>query len=360
MRFSFVICLLAGTISQAAEMDWIRVADDKKGFVTTSKKPFIPWGFNYDHDVKGRLLEDYWHDEWPMIEAHFKQMKELRGNVVRIHLQLGKFMTAANKPNTKELDRLNKLLELAEKTGLYLDLTGLGCYHKKDVPAWYDELDEKARWDVQAKFWVAIAERCKRSPAVFCYDLMNEPVVTGGKRKPGEWLGGAFGDKHFVQFITLDAKDRPRPDIAKAWIDHLTKAIRAVDDKHLITVGFVDWSLERPGLTSGFVPSKVSDNLDFLCVHVYPESKKMEHALETLKGFAEVGKPVVIEEFFPLKCSPKELSEFLDTSKKHAHGWISFYLGKPLDDMRKSKEFVDALMTQWIDIMQTKSPIDKK
>jgi hypothetical protein len=51
---------------------------------------------------------------------------------------------------------------------------------------------------VQARFWQAVAGRCAESPAVFCYDLMNEPVVPGGQRTGGDWLGPAFGDKHFV------------------------------------------------------------------------------------------------------------------------------------------------------------------
>ena len=111
--------------------------------------------------------------------------------------------------------QLAKLLKLAGEQCIYIDLTGLGCYHKKDVPAWYDKLAEKDRWDVQARFWTAIAARCARSPAVFCYDLMNEPVVPGGKRQDGDWLGPPFAGKHFVQFITLDQADRPRPDIAR-------------------------------------------------------------------------------------------------------------------------------------------------
>ena len=44
------------------------------------------------------------------------------------------------------MDRLTKIIALAEKERLYLDLTGLGCYHKKDVPGWYDKLAEKERW----------------------------------------------------------------------------------------------------------------------------------------------------------------------------------------------------------------------
>src|SRR5262249_1067723 len=158
-------------------------------------------------------------------------------NVVRIHLQLGKFMDAADKPNQNALDRLTKLVGLAERMGLYLDLTGLGCYHKKDVPAWYDSLSESTRWDVQARFWAVIASRCATSPAIFCYDLMNEPVVPGGHRKEGQWLGPPFDGSHFVQFITLDQNGRPRPSIARQWIQCLTTAIREEDRCHLITVG---------------------------------------------------------------------------------------------------------------------------
>jgi hypothetical protein len=330
-------------------MPWVKVAADGKGFVLApSGRPFVPWGFNYDHDSRGRLIEDYWDDEWPAVEAHFAQMKKLGANVVRVHLQLGKFMAGPERANEKALDRLAKLLGLAEREGLYLDLTGLGCYHKKDVPGWYDALSETDRWDVQARFWAAVAGRCKDSPAVFCYDLMNEPVVPGGRRTGGDWLGPAFGGKHFVQFVTLDQKGRPRPDVARAWIKHLVAAVRKVDQRHLITVGLVHWSLDRKGLTSGFVPEKVAPDLDFLCLHLYPEAGKVDEAVETLKGFS-VGKPVVVEETFPLKCSAKELEEFIDRAGSHAAGWVSFYWGTPPEDLRRSKELRDAVLLDWLE-----------
>jgi hypothetical protein len=337
------------------EMPWVRVAKDKKGFVLDPPgRPFVPWGFNYDHDSKGRLIEDYWEGEWPTVEAHFGQMKKLGANVVRVHLQLGKYMDGPDKPNAKALDRLGKLLALAERLRLYLDLTGLGCYHKKDVPAWYDKLSEKERWAVQVHFWRAVAGRCAESPAVFCYDLMNEPVVPGGKRKDGDWLGPPFGDKHFVQFITLGQADRARPDIARQWIHHLAAAIREKDKRHLITVGLVDWSLDRKGLTSGFVPAKIAADLDFISVHLYPKAGKVDEALKTLAGFA-VGKPVLIEETFPLACSPKELEQFIEGSKKHAAGWLGFYWGKPLDELRRSRTVSDALTLGWLELFQRKA-----
>ena len=351
------LCLADPSQAQVPEagLPRVGVSEDGKGFVLRpGAKPFVPWGFNYDRDARGRLIEDYWGEEWPKVVADFARMKKLGANVVRVHLQFGKFMDGPEKPNVESLGQLTKLLRLAETTGIYLDLTGLGCYHKKDVPAWYDQLAEKGRWDAQAVFWRAVAETCAESPAVFCYDLMNEPLVPGGRRKDGEWLGPAFAGKHYVQFITLDQNDRPRPAIARQWIDHLVAAVRKVDEHHLITVGLVDWSLERKGLTSGFVPDKVAKNLDFVSVHIYPETGKLNEARKTLQGFA-VGKPVVVEETFPLKCSPKELDEFIRTSGKDAAGWISFYWGKPPEELRDSEELADKLLLQWLNLFEKRA-----
>jgi hypothetical protein len=183
---------------------------------------------------------------------------------------------------------------------------------------------------------------------------MNEPVVPGGRREDGQWLGPDFAGKHFVQFITLDQKDRPRPDVARQWIDHLVAAVRKADGRHLVTVGLVDWSLDRKGLTSGFVPEKVAEKLDFVSVHLYPEAGKLDEAAKTLRGFA-IGKPVVVEETFPLKCSPKELDEFVGRSDKDAAGWVSFFWGKPPEDLRQSKELGDALLLQWLELFEKRA-----
>jgi hypothetical protein len=342
-------CSLARGVCTAEELPWIEVSANAKGFVRRPEgKPFHPWGVNYDHDENGRLIEDYWENEWEKVVGDFKEIRELGANVVRVHLQLAKFMDSSEKPSAKSLDQLSRLIKLAEDQQLYLDLTGLGCYHKKDVPAWYDALSEPDRWKVQAIFWESVASRAAGSPAIFCYDLMNEPVVPGGRRADGEWLGPPFAGKHFVQCISLDSAERARSDIAVAWIRELTTAIRRVDRRHLVTVGLVDWSLDRPGLTSGFVPEKIVGELDFLCVHIYPYVGKFKETRETLKAF-NVGKPVVVEETFPLQCTPKQLETFIVDSKDEAAGWISFYWGKPPEELRKSWDIGDLLMLKWLE-----------
>ena len=57
-----LLCVCASfTPVQVDEMPWVQVSKDKKSFaLEPSGKPFTPWGFNYDHDTQGRLIEDYW------------------------------------------------------------------------------------------------------------------------------------------------------------------------------------------------------------------------------------------------------------------------------------------------------------
>lgn len=339
--------------ASAADLPWIEISPDGRGFITSdSHQQWTPLGFNYDHTGDGRLLEDFWVERWETVEEDFAEMKQLGANVVRIHLQLGKFMDSPSEANARSLEQLARLIRLAESTGLYLDLTGLGCYHKQDVPPWYDALGESERWEVQAVFWEEVAKVGADSPAIFCYDLMNEPVVPGGDRVRTDWLGPGFGDKYFVQFISLDRAGRDRVEIAKAWIERLVRAIRQHDRRHLITVGLVPWSLDRPGLTSGFVPDEIAPQLDFIAMHLYPEAGKLDEAMETLKGFTAVGKPVVIEEIFPLKCGVEELGEFMKRSKGHAVGWIGFYWGRTPDEYRPPKTIAEALTLGWLELFQ--------
>ena len=113
----------------------------------------------------------------------------------------------------------------------------------------------------------------------------------------------------------------------------------------------MDWSLDRPGLTSGFVPRAVAEDLDFVSVHIYQKAGKVEAAIETLKGFV-VGKPVVIEETFPLACSRAEFETFLEKSEGIAAGWIGFYWGVPPTELRKEKTIPAAMTLGWLEVFE--------
>jgi hypothetical protein len=357
--FSLVLVSCAGQLALAESTDnpaleLIRVSDDGAHFVRgPAAERFIVWGVNYDHDRDGRLLEDYWHESWQTVAEDFAEIKALGANTVRVHLQLGKFMDAADQPSAANLARLADLVQLAEETGLYLDITGLGCYHRRDVPAWYDALGEAERWKVQARFWQAVAKACRESAAIFCYDLMNEPILPGEKRET-DWLAGAFGDKHFVQRISLDLAGRTRSDVAKSWVNELTSAIRGVDDRHLITIGVIPWAHVFKGARPLFHSPEVGAALDFVSVHFYPKKNDVAGALEALRVY-EVGKPLVVEEIFPLQCSIEEADQFIEASREFTDGWISFYWGETIEENRRGKEIQNAIMAEWLEYFQSRS-----
>ena len=154
--------------SKPAPLRRVRIGADKRDFrLEGTNERFTAWGFNYTHNRAGKLIEDYWADDWPTLESDFREMKALGANTVRIHLQTTKIMTGLRKADAGALKQLARLVRLAERTRLYLDITGLACYEKQNVPEWYDRLSEADRWDVQARFWEAVARTCAGSKAVF-------------------------------------------------------------------------------------------------------------------------------------------------------------------------------------------------
>lgn len=336
---------------------FVRVSEDGGRFVVgEGGERFVVWGFNYDHDDSGELLEDYWYEEWSRVVEDFQEMKVLGANVVRIHLQIGRFMTGAEEPNERALGQLGRLVELAEQTGVYLDITGLGCYHKADVPEWYDAMDEARRWEVQAVFWEAVARTCAESEAVFCYDLMNEPILPGADKKETEWLAGEFGGKHFVQRIALDLAGRTRKDVARAWVDKLVAAVRKHDDRHMITVGVIPWAHTFPKARPLFYSKEVGEKLDFVSVHFYPKKGQVDKALTALAVY-DVGKPIVIEETFPLRCSLEELDAFIDASRQRVAGYVGFYWGKTIEEYsRPGVDMAGAIMKKWLEYFRVKGP----
>jgi len=348
------LCALAQIPCTAAQ-EFIRVDKERRCFLQgKSGAVFTPWGFNYDHDRNNRLLEYYWKTEWESVADDFGEMKALGANTVRIHLQVSRFMTSPQRANQESLDQLDRLLKLAETTGLYLDITGLGCYDKPDVSAWYNALSEKERWNTQARFWEAIARTCSQSPAVFCYDLMNEPII-GGSGKADDWTPGAFGDRYFVQRLTLDAKDRTSRQVAKEWVNKMVRGIRKHDRVHLVTVGAIPWALTWPNAKPIFYSAEASKELDFVSLHFYPSTGEVERALKALAVY-DIGKPIVIEEMFPMTCSVEELDQFIDGSRPLVSGWIGFYWGKSIPEYKQEKRTIaDDLTLHWLEYFVTKT-----
>ena len=352
-----LVCVSCDLAPPLVPLETIKIAANGTGFVIASSgQAFIPWGFNYDHDWSSRLLEDYWTPELPVVAEDFAEMKALGANVARVHLQFGKFMLAPNQPNPAALERLEQLVKIAEQTRVYLLLTGLGCYKKEDVPAWYDALSETDRWAAQAQFWGAVAARVGSSKAIFAYDLVNEPVIPDVPRPPGGWLTDtAFGNRYFVQYIVLDKAGRNSSAIARSWIQLMTAAIRAHDPDPLFTVGLLPFPNG-----AGFEPAEVVKDLDFISVHVYPKEGQVDASLDLLRSFQK-NKPVLVEETYILNIGQTGLADFLGRSRSLAlaSGWIGFYWGKTLQEITPPKDVFEALMKNWLEVFKAIDPNHK-
>ena len=359
MRIPLILSVFLSTFSPAATntqpLPRILVSPDHKSFtLEISNKPFLPWGFNYLGEF-GKLAEDDWQtpEGWRRIEKDFREMRNLGANVVRWHLQFETFMKSPDEPNTEQLSRLKKLLPLARENHLYLDLTGLNCFRRDRIPAWYDALPEQDRWKAQARFWDAISTTCAGDSAVFCYNLMNEPVIAAAKKNEHPWITGELGGFYFVQRICNSSAGRDNKDIAEAWVKTLTTPIRKNDPHALITVGDIPWALVFPGAKPVFYSPQVAKYLDFAAVHLYPSTGKLDAELKALAGY-QVGKPVIIEEIYPLSCSQDDLDKFITAASPQTAGWISHYFGHTPAEHRQGAPPATAPAANFLDYWQKK------
>jgi hypothetical protein len=175
---------------------------------------------------------------------------------------------------------------------------------------------------------------------------MNEPILPGETAET-QWLTGELGGKYFVQRIALDLAGRTREQAAEAWVALLCGAIREADPSHMITVGVIPWAHSFPGAKPLFYAPGVGRPLDFVSVHFYPKAGQVDKALSALRVY-EVGKPLVVEEMFPLACSGDELLEFIDGSAEIADGWISFYWGRTIAESEAAGDLGGAIAAAWL------------
>jgi hypothetical protein len=333
--------LLVGRI--ATGMDFVKLSPDKKGFVLDpSGYRYIPWGHNY---ASVDIMEQLGNDP-NRVEREFAEMKAAGTTVARVHPDMPAFFDGPQKLNAQAVDRLKRLLAIAEKSGIYLHVTGLACYKINNRLAWYDALDDESRWQTQEFFWSTLAETCAQSPAVFCYDLVNEPAARG--EIADGWYTGRMGDVEFCQRLTLSQpRQRSGDDIFREWTKRMVAAIRKHDQRRLITLGMLPF----PGAYKS-----AADQLDFVSPHLYPKSNQVDAEIELLRKF-DFGKPIVIGETFPLSCSADEEREFLLKSRGLAQGWIGHWPDESpekLAELRQQNKITieQAIWLSWVELFR--------
>ncbi len=323
------------------------VVDGNTGFFATEGGDrFTPWGYNYTTDRADQLVEERWDtpDEWATIEADFQEMKAYGANVVRVHLQFHEFMLDPSTPDPVALTKLGRLIEVAERVGVYLDITGLAAYRKGAQPQWYDGLSESERWQSQAVFWESVAATASRSDNVFAYNLMNEPVVLASPQS--DWLPGAgFGGFHFIQSLVRDLGGRNNVDVFREWIALQGAAVRRGDSRHLVTVGFLPLGDLR----------RFEANLDFLSTHIYPTRGDIAQSVTYTRANAGA-KPLLIEEIAPLNADQDEVLDYMTQVAGDAAGFLAHYMGLTADELAAEGTIAAAIQRAFLLAFAARSP----
>ena len=194
-------------------------------FASTGAR-FTPWGMR----TPGIIAESFWNDDFDRLVEAFPRNPAMGSNIVRFNLQFSAFVGPPSPghpdgtPNKTNLARLQDTVDLAEQTGMYIELSGLRIQLDYDNGDWYATRDEAARWRSQAVFWSTIASQLKHSDAVAWFDLMNEPIVPTEVQQT--WCRSTLGPDCFVQYLTKDPAGRTSVEVIREWMTIMRTAIR--------------------------------------------------------------------------------------------------------------------------------------
>ena len=179
-----------------------------------------------------QTLLDTYQDNW-ITEEDIKEISGLGCNVVRVPFWYRNFMKdeqgtwiAEDPDDNPGFRRLDWVIEEAEKNGMYVILDMHGCPGGQSMDHCCGTLcqnrlytDEQCQ-ETMEKLWVAIAERYKDCATVAAYDIMNEPQNNGGYE----------GENSY------DPWDSESWHLSNLVYDRMIKAVREVDQEHIITV----------------------------------------------------------------------------------------------------------------------------
>ncbi len=170
------------------------------------------------------------------------------------------------------------------------------------------------------------------------------------------WFAGELAGSFFVQRIALDLWGRPRDEIAAAWVRTLVGAIR--EEPHtLTTVGDIPWAMVWTNARSVVHVPATSNLLDFVALHIYPRSGELDRATFALRVHGAIGKPVVVEEIFPLGCRIEELERWMRTVRDEVEVWIGFYWGATWEDLRAAPASISNARTLgWLEFFRRAAP----
>jgi hypothetical protein len=286
-------------------------------------QPFRVFGVqNLDQTFRQALFMEGTPEQRATMRARLRAIGDYGANTLRLHLQLFDFVErdvhGKLRTRGRSFDNLLSVANAAVKEGIYLLLSANNAWVVEQVPAWYDAMSYRERWQVQAFFLGELARTMAGSPAVLGYELMSEPVIRPAADAP--WYCGELDGYAFAQAIARGVPRDQEAAVARDWIRQLSAAVRAHDKEALLTFGAIG-----PFYEGALGVENTAPLLDFLSPHIYPDSDFPDLAMESVERYAASGKPVVIGETHVFLSDEGAFRDFLNEAAPMADGIISFF-----------------------------------
>lgn len=208
------MCPVSGEDRKWANLDTLNVLSERFGEEKTQE-----------------LFETY-QDNW-ITEWDIQNIADMGCNVLRLPFWYRNFMKdtqgtwICEDPNENPgFKRLDWLIQTAGKYGLYVILDMHGCPGGQSMDHCCGTLVTNELYtdgvcqDTMELLWKTIALRYKDNPVVAAYDVMNEPQNNGGYEGANSY----------------DPWEPYSWELSNKIYDRMIKAIRTVDEKHVITV----------------------------------------------------------------------------------------------------------------------------
>ena len=388
-RFSTGILLIAlgfsitGRAADHSKIEPIVAAPDGVGFIERDTgRPYIVFGTNYYDPHTGWAPKIWQQFDAEKVRQHFQIMSGTGVNCARVFLTAGSFQLEGETIEEQALKRLDALVEIARQTRIRLLLTGPD--HWEGQPSYWkpDRFAGETALQALEHFWKVVGRRYRGEPAIFAWDLLNEPhlpwFIDQWPAKWNEWLKETYaswdalkagwgdelteGDRWGEVVVPENQPDignprlrdwqRFREHLADEWVRRQVEALRRSDPTHLVTIGYIQWSypLVRPGPPSrysAFNPCRQARWLDFVTIHFYPtlgdpfrSQENWRKNLDYLQGvlaYCHGGKPVVLGEYgwygggapqrHPYLSEQQQaqwISAEIEASRHLANGWLSW------------------------------------
>jgi hypothetical protein len=341
-RFLAVLAVLACAVPvEGRNLPKIRVAENGRGFVDASGRPFVLFGVSYYRPGTGWAPQVWKQFDAEATRQDFVRMKKLGVNCVRVFLSYGSFYHTPGVLDRDGMAKFDQFLSIAEQAGIYVHPTGPDLW--EGSPEWpLGGIDNEKTLSALETYWKMFAARYRGRNVIFAYDLRNEPAVGwDGLEAPWNlWLADKYksidrlnaawnGQKPEAQFGTIpvspkhDARGNRelldfqsfREHLADEWTRRQAAAIKSADPQALVTIGMIQWSVPvlLPGSLanySGFRPQRQARYLDFLEIHFYPladggykylgpenEARNLAYLESVVREAAQPDKPLVLGEF---------------------------------------------------------------